>query len=213
MVLCAWHTHTSVMSHVWMSHVTHMNASCHTYDWVVSHIWMRHVTQKNTSRHTYEWVMSHMPTASPVSGLIMLPKAVMSHVTLLNKSCHIYEWGTSHAWMSHVSHMNESCHACQTASPVWELITPPKAAMSHISMSHVTQKNESCHTYEWVMSHFNSEPSVRADTGWRTLIGSPKLQIIFHKRATKYRSLLRKMTYKDKGSYESSPPCRHDIYG
>jgi len=35
----------------------------------------------------------------------------------------------------------------------------------------------------------------------------PKLQIIFHKRATKYRALLRKMTYKDKGSYESSPPC------
>jgi len=33
-----------------------------------------------------------------------------------------------------------------------------------------------------------------------------KLQIIFHKRATKYRSLLRKMTYKDKASYESSPP-------
>jgi len=45
------------------------------------------------------------------------------------------------------------------------------------------------------------------DTGWRRLIGSPKLQIIFHKRATKYRSLLRKMTYKDKGSYESSPLC------
>ena len=45
------------------------------------------------------------------------------------------------------------------------------------------------------------------DTGWRRLIGSPKLQIIFHKRATKYRLLLRKMTCKDKGSYESSPPC------
>ena len=46
------------------------------------------------------------------------------------------------------------------------------------------------------------------DTGWRRLIGSPKLQIIFHKRATKYRALLRKLTSKDKGSYESSPPCR-----
>ena len=45
------------------------------------------------------------------------------------------------------------------------------------------------------------------DTGWRRLIGSPRLQIIFHKRATKYRSLLRKITNKDKGSYESSPPC------
>jgi len=44
-------------------------------------------------------------------------------------------------------------------------------------------------------------------TGWRRLIGSPKLQIIFHKRATNYRSLLRKMTYEDKGSYASSPPC------
>jgi len=44
-------------------------------------------------------------------------------------------------------------------------------------------------------------------TGWRRLLGTPKLQIIFHKRATKYRSLLRKMTYNDMGSYESSPPC------
>jgi len=44
-------------------------------------------------------------------------------------------------------------------------------------------------------------------TGWRRLIGSPKLQIIFHKRASKYRSLLQTTTHKDKGSYESSPPC------
>ena len=44
-------------------------------------------------------------------------------------------------------------------------------------------------------------------TGWPRLIGSPKLQIILHKRATKYRLLLRKMTYEDKGSYESSPTC------
>ena len=32
-------------------------------------------------------------------------------------------------------------------------------------------------------------------------------RVIFHKRATKYRSILREMTYKDKGSYGSSPPC------
>jgi len=48
-------------------------------------------------------------------------------------------------------------------------------------------------------------------TGWRRLIGSPKLQIIFHKRATKYRALLLKMTYKDKGSYESSPLIKLSI--
>jgi len=52
-------------------------------------------------------------------------------------------------------------------------------------------------------------------TGWRRLIGSPKLQINFHKRAIRYRSLLRKIIYKDKGSYESSPPCiccMHSMY-
>ena len=48
-------------------------------------------------------------------------------------------------------------------------------------------------------------------TGWRRLIGSPKLQIIFHKRATKYRALLRKMTYEDKASYGSSPPSNESV--
>ena len=57
-----------------------------------------------------------------------------------------------------------------------------------------------------------SSPGFVISTGWRRLIGSPKLQIIFHTRATKYRSLLRKMTHKDKGSYESSPPCSRSLY-
>ena len=50
----------------------------------------------------------------------------------------------------------------------------------------------------------------RSSTGWRRLIGSPKLQIIFSRSVTKYRSLVRKMTYKDKGSYKSSPPCSNE---
>ena len=53
---------------------------------------------------------------------------------------------------------------------------------------------------------------IDANTEWRRHIGSPKLQIIFHKRATKYPSLLQKMTYKDMGSYESSPPCMYIWY-
>ena len=53
-----------------------------------------------------------------------------------------------------------------------------------------------------------SQKNLTLATGWRRLIGSPKVQIIVHKRAMEYRSLLRKRTYKDKGSYESSPPCR-----
>ena len=51
-------TYEWVMSHIWMSHVTHMNELCHTYGWVMSHIWMRHITRMNESCHAYEWVMS-----------------------------------------------------------------------------------------------------------------------------------------------------------
>jgi len=48
---------------------------------------------------------------------------------------------------------------------------------------------------------------VSARTGWRSVIECLKSQVIFRKRATNHRALLRKVTYKDKASYGSSPPC------
>jgi len=47
----------------------------------------------------------------------------------------------------------------------------------------------------------------RLTTGWRWLTACLKLQVIFRKKATNSRAFLRKMTSKDKTSYESSPPC------
>ena len=56
------HTHERIMSHIWMSHVTHMNESCPTYEWVMRHIWMRHVPHMNELRPTFGWVMSKLLT-------------------------------------------------------------------------------------------------------------------------------------------------------
>jgi len=42
---------------------------------------------------------------------------------------------------------------------------------------------------------------------WRRPIGCLKLRVIFRKRATNYRALLRKITYNDQASYGSLPPC------
>ena len=39
-------------------------------------------------------------------------------------------------------------------------------------------------------------------------MGCLKSQVILCKRVTTYKALLLKMTYKDKASYETSPPCR-----
>ena len=44
-------------------------------------------------------------------------------------------------------------------------------------------------------------------TGWRRPMECLKLHVIFRKRATNYRALLRKMSYKNKASCESMPPC------
>jgi len=113
----------------------------------------------------------------------------ISHVAHVDKSWRRYEWDMSHIWLSHVAHIDVSCHTYERV-------------MSHILMCHVTHMNEAWRTWRLHLAH----------TDWRRLIGCPKLQIIVHKRATKYTSLLRKMTYKDKGSYESSPPCMHKMY-
>ena len=115
------------------------------------------------------------------------------------------------------THMNKKKNQC----------IPLQMCPSHMNKSvRLTRIDESWHTYKWgVRAHMCNVTRMNAVmaqyacvmayvcnithecTGWRRLIGSPKLQIIFHKRATKYRSLLWKMTYEDKGSYESSPPC------
>jgi len=73
------HIYERVMSHIWMSHASHMNESCHTHEWVMSHIWMCHVTSYMWMRHAAQ------------EGAL----AKMSHVTLMNESCLAYEWVTS----------------------------------------------------------------------------------------------------------------------
>jgi len=63
-----------------------MNESCHTYEWVMSNIWISHVTHANASRHTCEWVMSHTWMSH------VTHKNDWCHVTHMNESCRTYEW-------------------------------------------------------------------------------------------------------------------------
>jgi len=110
-----------VVSHVRMSHVTHMTDTQSrldkTYsihqrmmDYSYNLVSISNVAHANESRRIddrqteptwqdrhnvfkYKWVMSH---------------TWMSHVTLTNESRHTYERVTSHVWMSIVTHTNES---------------------------------------------------------------------------------------------------------
>jgi len=86
---------------MWMSHVT-----CDTYEWVMSHIWMSHVTHINESRDTHEWVMWHI-WIRHITSHIRWSSACLTH---MNESRDTYEHVMWHAWIRHVTHRNGSYH-------------------------------------------------------------------------------------------------------
>jgi len=55
-------------------------------------------------------------------------------------------------------------------------------------------------------SFAENDPQFTFSTGWQRPTGCLKLQVILRRRAINDRALLRKMTFKDKASYGSSPP-------
>jgi len=72
------HTYEWVMSHIWMSHITHTDELCHTCKWIASNIRMDHITHINGSCHRYEWVMLHICTLSVESNALVWMK--LSHL-------------------------------------------------------------------------------------------------------------------------------------
>ena len=61
--------------------------------------------------------------------------------------------------------------------------------------------------YLWHESPVTRGTATHGNTGWRRHIGCIKLKVIFRERVANYRALLRKMTYQDKASHGSLPPC------
>jgi len=137
-----------VISHMWMSHVTHLNAyaSYHTCEcvWVVSH--MLNVYE---SCHKCERAMSHMR----MSHLHMW----MSHVTCTNESCHIYEWVMLHVWMTHILHLSGLYHTCE-----WVMCHTCEWGIHSTWITHVSESYTARVSHMWV-SHTNCMIDARVD--------------------------------------------------
>ena len=126
------------VSRIWLSHLI-MHESCHTCEGVMSHIWRSHVTHLNESCHTSEWVTSFYPSpAYPLEDPCMCVSLyihkweVMSHISRshvphLKESCHTSEGVMSHIWMSRLI-MPESC----TSAPLYVRV-PIHPQMSSIN--------------------------------------------------------------------------------
>jgi len=133
-------------------------------------------------------------------------------------------WLISRMWMSHVTHETHSYVSHDSFICVTRLIhtcgmTHTYVYTTHSYMWHdpficVARLIHFCgmtHTYEWYGGFMCVTWHSFHHTGWRRPAGCLKLPVIFRKRATNYRALLRKMPYKDKASYDSTPPCMSHV--
>ena len=74
--------------------------------------------------------------------------------------------------------------------------------------------HESCHMYatKSIISNMVKSEHPVPNTEWRRCIGCLKLQIAIRKTATNYRVLFREMTYENKATFASLPPCMKRTY-
>jgi len=160
------------MSHIWMSHVTHLNESCHTHEWVMPHTWM------SPSTHKTRFISFHAQDA--------IHSCVWHDVC-----CSVLQWVMSHTWMSHATHLNESSFKCvtwliqicdMTYSPeVCRHFTRPSLVMSLGSESWgVCMNQDSCKVpaYFWWISHvthfeswFIHTPNIRLLSTHNAMVG------------------------------------------
>ena len=152
--------HGHVTSHMQMSisNVTQTNESCHTNGRVISHLWMSHVTHMNEpckrtrhqmgeSRHTYECVMSHVWMSLVTHMNESCQYMWMSHITTMTGSCHTYEgvmsWltATRATYCNILQHIATHCNTLMTGVMSW-------LAATHATYCNILQHTAThCNTF------------------------------------------------------------------
>ena len=183
-----WLIHMCAMTH-W--HVRHDSFT--RMPWLIHTCAMTHSYGcQNSSIHTH----THTHTHSNLPNVQHVPHDSFICVPWLMHMCaktHSHVCHDSIMWVSWLIHTHTPKHThTHSDLPNVQHVPHPSQSTGRNSQNHVSK----------VSSLLNFH-----DTGWRRLIGCLKSQVIVCKRATNYRALLQKMTYKDKASYESSPHC------
>jgi len=81
------------LAHNNISRVSHMKGSRHSLDWVMSHTWMSHVTHMDKSCHTH--ICSNVLYVDTYARRpLTIIDSWMSDVTHMKESCHTHEWVT-----------------------------------------------------------------------------------------------------------------------
>jgi len=161
------------MSHIWMSHVTHMNESCQSVH--VHECGSRHT--RKCKRNTcmipsfFAFLFSAFslctifcgffvfaPVFSVLSVFFFLVFSFVLWIFTSAVSVFSAQGEMSRTWMSHVSwHITWMSHATHTREDEKRGFWAQRDTR-HVRIDHVTWRNESCHTYQWVVSHLWMSP-------------------------------------------------------
>jgi len=214
-----WHTskhicnHFMVITHSRLQHTaTHCNKLQHTATRDTSAIisWWLHTQDCNTLQHTATHCNKLQHTATrDKSAIVSWWLYTHDSSTLQHTASHC---NTRHIcnYFILITHYSQTCDIIESEWYLSYTHTAHHKTLYHIKVCHLRLKMCSCVIIEqnniFLHSHRTLQHSVTR-TGWRRLIGCLKSQVIFRKRATNSRALLRKMTYEDKASYDSTPPC------
>jgi len=139
-------------------------------------------------------------------GCVTNESCVYSVLPLVHTVLHI-GCVTNESWQ----HLHESIHVCQFH--VFHTVSVTDR-MSHEWISCVLCIGlHSLYSYETCVHYIYRIPlRPVSTTGWRRLTGCLNLHVNFRKRATNYMVLLRKITYKDKASYDSTLRCAFIVF-
>jgi len=164
------------------------------YVWVCDFMcWLGDAKEKESERGTGEENKSHQ---FRIGICVCVRKSVSVHAYA--GTCVHLCWARVHArtntWNGvHAQHNNIQTHAHAHANT------------QSLSLTRTHTSVFTAHQCKKKKSHTSTHPHTHYDT--RRCIGFFKLQVIFRKRATNCRALLRKITYEDKASYGFAPPC------
>ena len=189
----------SVYVYIWVSHVTQVNAAMCTNvracmyisGWVMSHVWMLQCV----------WICERV--------CVYFKESCHTSVTHECEHCNVYKFDAyvhegvmQHVWLLQCvwiwklvcTYMREFCHAYECCN-VHELMLMYMRGWCHTYECCKMYKYEGLYVDVWVnrATRMNAAMCI-VHTRWRRPIGCLKLQVIFRKRATDYRALLRKMT-------------------
>jgi len=175
------HTRTHSLS---LTH-THTNTNTHTH------------TQIHTHKHTHTHARPHAHTPTHTHALSLSHTHVIVVSPCIQMHAHIVNYAV-HAREKKCARMRACKHYPQ--------------AYIHTHTHARTYKYQSIQIYPLLLhvkSHQITDASLDAPchTGWRRSIGALSCRSFSPNRPTNYRALSRKMTYKDKASYGSSPFC------